>query len=97
MVVEIAKPSPKLERLGSFTLDPILTPTNNDNGSNHQQSTRIQPSYGTEQILATPAVRRLAKDHGLDLAQVFRGSPETSGIIQGKESIRLSTLSRIPD
>jgi len=64
-LVEIVRPSKILEGEGSFTIDPVIRPPSEEYGQ-----TDIRASFETERVLATPAVRRLASDHSLDLSLV---------------------------
>nr|DAC74088.1 TPA_exp: mitochondrial branched-chain alpha-keto acid dehydrogenase complex lipoamide acyltransferase component [Thraustochytrium sp. LLF1b] len=54
-----------LKRMGSFSVDPVIRPPSEEVA--YHAPPRASPD---ERILATPAVRRLARDHSLNLEQV---------------------------
>jgi len=60
-----SRPAKVVEKLGSFSIDPVLVPPQSE----------LMPLAGyisnqDDRVLATPSVRRLAKDHALELSRV---------------------------
>jgi len=69
-VVEVAKPSPALETMGSFSVDPVIRPSNANDGLDPGSGMPNLKRNRGDKFLATPAVRRLARDHNLDLSWI---------------------------
>jgi len=89
-VVEITSPPRILEREGSFSVDPVIRPSSSP--APDPSTPRTSPVRQDDKLLATPAVRRLARDHDLDLS-LIEGTGPKGRILKGDV---LSYISSVP-